>query len=360
MSGRTEHATRTDGAGENTPAHVFGAERQKGAGTVEDDGSQLALPLSGDVRANAETIGVGGSMHTNHEDAAPGMPDALRVGDAAIVQDASFGARLVAARDRLGLSRADAASRLKLPARLVERIEADDYEGIAHGVFLTGYLTSYARLVGVPVEEAEEVARAHSSAAPLVSTGSISRSRYLIERYSGSATYLVLTALIVAPAVWLATHGGLEQNLVRSAPLDPAPAATGDSRVVEVAVPPPPATRVDPPAVIASMTPFAAAQEVVPESPRPPEPAGAPGHGIELELTESSWVEIVAADGSRIEYAMLAAGKHQYRSQGPVSVRIGNSNGAILRVDGKPFDLSSFQRGNVAHVRLFEAPPAVQ
>src|SRR4029077_16302842 len=51
-------------------------------------------------------------------------------------------------------------------------------------------------------------------------TGKVSRSRYLFDRYSVSATYLILTALIVVPAVWLATHGGLEQNLAHTTPLD--------------------------------------------------------------------------------------------------------------------------------------------
>ncbi|HVV96542.1 MAG TPA: helix-turn-helix domain-containing protein, partial [Rhodanobacteraceae bacterium] len=137
----------------------------------------------------------------------------------------SFGQRLRSGRKAKGLSRTEAAQRLKLPLRLIERIEADDYAGIEEGVYLRGYLSSYARLVDVPVVAAETIAAQHTRAAPLVATGKVSRSRYLFDRYSVSATYLILTALIVVPAVWLATHGGLEQNLVRTAPLD-APAVT--------------------------------------------------------------------------------------------------------------------------------------
>ena len=48
------------------------------------------------------------------------------------------------------------ATRLKLPAQLIARLEGDDYAGLTEGVFLRGYLGSYARLVGVPVEQANQ------------------------------------------------------------------------------------------------------------------------------------------------------------------------------------------------------------
>lgn len=278
----------------------------------------------------------------------------------------SFGQRLAAARERLGLSRSEVASRLKLPVKIIGRLEANDYEGLTQGVFLQGYLASYARLVGIPTEQATEVAATHVEVAPLVATGAVSRSRYLIDRYSVSATYLVLTAIIVVPAVWLATHGGLEQNLARTTPLDAAlPAATvstpldtpapgvGAGSEVEgafAAVPPPPTT-IDPPPVIASMAPFT--QSAGPAAPPVAAPARDAGHRLSLELAEPSWVEITAADGRKVEYSMLGVGTHDYRSEGPLSVRIGNVQGAAIRSDGERVDLAPFRRGNVAHFRLF-------
>jgi cytoskeleton protein RodZ len=277
----------------------------------------------------------------------------------------SFGQRLAAARERLGLSRTDVATRLKLPVKLVGRLECDDYEGLTQGVFLQGYLASYARLVGIPVEQATDVAAAHVEAAPLVATGTVSRSRYLIDRYSVSATYLVLTAIIVVPAVWLATHGGLEQNLARTTPLDVAlpstavttplePPATGSTVAAlrdgeSLSVVPPPPTSVDPPPVVASMTPFGKPAEAV--APSMSEPSTA--HALSLVVAQPSWVEITAADGRKIEYSMLGVGTHDYPSDGPLSVRIGNVQGVEIRTDGKPVDLDPFRRGNVAHVRLF-------
>ncbi|MEO5559977.1 MAG: RodZ domain-containing protein [Dokdonella sp.] len=294
---------------------------------------------------------------------------------------APLGQRLSAARETRSWSRADVANRLKLPLKLIERLECDDYEGLSDGVFLRGYLRSYARLVGVSVEQATSVAAAHTQTAPLIATGTISRSRYLFDRYSVSATYLVLTAIIVVPAVWLATHGGLEQNLARTTPLDaptnivsipmreaiPNSAATSSvgntataSAIATTSVATPASSvPADPPPVIASMTPFAAAQMPAAAA-APPELApaanavGSGAHVLSLKLSQQSWVEITTADGRKLEYSMLAAGsEHSYRSDSQLSVRLGNSQGAQLRTDGAAIDLTPFQRGNVAHVRVF-------
>lgn len=305
-------------------------------------------------------------------------PQAVRTDETTEIRgrDGSFGQRLGAARERLGLSRMDVATRVKLPLKLIERLENDDYDGLTQGVFLQGYLASYARLVGIPLDDATRVAAAHAQAAPLVATGTISRSRYLFERYSVSATYLILTAIIVVPAVWLATHGGLQQNLARTTPLDPqvttlaapaqepaaatdAPAAKDGGAIASTAaaVEQPPAPAVEQAPVIASMAPF-----VTPPAPAPEPPANATGvagsgeHLLELKLSQQSWVEIFGHDGRRIEYSMLAAGSQRsYRSDGPVTVRLGNAQGAEIRSDGTTIDLAPFQRGNVAHLKLFGA-----
>lgn len=343
----------------------------------DESGSQLMLPLSRGTQAMrvAETSEMIECKPAMTDDA---ITPVLELYDRA---SAPLGQRLRAARETRNWSHADVANRLKLPLKLIERLECDDYEGLTDGVFLRGYLRSYARLVGVSVEQATSVAAAHTHTAPLIATGTISRSRYLFDRYSVSATYLVLTAIIVVPAVWLATHGGLEQNLARTTPLD-APAnivsipvrepvphldatssadntSTGSAVATLVAGTAAPDISADPPPVIASMTPFAVAQTPA-AAPAPPEPApaanavGSGAHVLSLKLSQQSWVEISTADGRKLEYSMLAAGsEHSYRSDGQLSVRLGNSQGAQLRTDGAAIDLTPFQRGNVAHVRVF-------
>ncbi|MGA9340915.1 MAG: RodZ domain-containing protein [Rhodanobacteraceae bacterium] len=277
----------------------------------------------------------------------------------------TIGARLRAARERAGLSREDVAARLKLPPRLIGRLEGNDYATLDHGVYLRGYLTSYAKLVNVPAEVAENADGCAVEPADLVVTGTVSRSRYLFDRYSVSATYLILTALIVAPAVWLATHGGLEQNLARTAPLDvPNGAAAtttgnaqgraGASGIDAVSVAPPPVD-IKPAAsepIVASMAPFPASP-LVDEAPVVPiEKAGS--HVLTLKITQASWVEVIGSDGTKLEYGLLPAGtERSYRSDDPLSVRIGNTVGVDIESDGTPVDLGPFRHANVARLVLF-------
>ncbi|MET0225603.1 MAG: RodZ domain-containing protein [Dokdonella sp.] len=292
----------------------------------------------------------------------------------------SLGHRLRIAREGLGLSRPEAATKLRLPLRVIARLEDDDYQGMDEGVYLRGYLSSYARLVGVPVVVAENAAAAHARVVPLVATGTVSRSRYLIDRYSVSATYLILTGLIVVPAVWLATHGGLEQNLARTTSLDspttiavPPIAQIGSQDSNDAAQPGAQDSQPAPPAsetlatsapveapkqeqmpVVASMTPFSTQAPAAAPAPEPVAPAKTGAHTLTLKLKADSWVEVVDADGTKLEYGILQGGTERNNSSDDVlSVRLGNAEGAEVDIDGKSLDLSPYRRANVARLRVF-------
>lgn len=354
-------------------------EREPGASIEQDDG-QLALPLSsGRATMRAEELEHDGRTPPEAVLPQPGEEMNLSIPESS--GQPSFGQRLRAAREAKGLTHSDIAQRLRLPLRLIGRLEADDYSGMEEGVYLRGYLSSYARLVGVPTVAAETIASQHTHAAPLVATGKVSRSRYLFDRYSVSATYLILTGLIVVPAVWLATHGGLEQNLARTTPLDSptsiqVPAQTPiDSTATDASAPDSThnaTTDVATPSadiasvaatdapkqeqpVVASMTPFtsqAAAPAPAPEAPAAHVGSGA--HSMTLKLSQASWVEILAADGSKLEYGILPAGsEHTYSNDKPLSVRLGNAEGAEVKVDGQTVDLAPFRHANVARLRVF-------
>ena len=351
-------------------------ERGPGASIEHDDG-QLALPLSsGRATMRAEELEHDGRTPPDADLPQPGEEMNLAIPEATTGQP-SFGQRLRAAREAKGLSHSDIAQRLRLPLRLIGRLEEDDYSGMEQGVYLRGYLSSYARLVGVPTVAAETIASQHTHAAPLVATGKVSRSRYLIDRYSVSATYLILTGLIVVPAVWLATHGGLEQNLARTTPLDspttiqvpaqmPVDAPAADNSVAEAAAdtaaPPCDATTsiaaIDAPKqeqpVVASMTPFSTPAATPAPTQDTTSHVGSGAHSLSLKLSQASWVEILGADGSKLEYGILPAGSERtYSSDKPVSVRLGNAEGAEVKVDGKAIDLAPFRHANVARLRVF-------
>jgi cytoskeleton protein RodZ len=286
--------------------------------------------------------------------------------------DESLGQRLRAAREARGLTCEAAAQALKLPVAIVQALETERFERIGHAIYLRGYLTKYLHMLDLPQVLAERVLQQRAvEPPPLVTTGTISRPRYLFERYSGSALYLILTGVIVVPAVLLAMRAGFDQNLVRVAPLDTQEATTPiatpheeSSRAATSSTTGTPAAtasatttapETNPSSIIASMTPFPAqtAAETTTKPTQPSTPTAPGEHTLRLTLAEASWVEIVAADGQKVEYGMLAAGStHNYVSAKVLDVRVGNANGATFEVDGKATDLSPYRHSNVAHFRI--------
>lgn len=279
----------------------------------------------------------------------------------------SLGEQLRSGRGHLGMSVAEVSVRLKLSERIIRCLEADDFASLNDGVFLRGYVKSYARLVGLPVDIVHHVVRELTAPAPLIATGTIPRSRYLLDRWSVSATYLILTGLIVGPTVWLAmTHGGIEHSLVRTTPLDRAAQtmvvdpnvaqasadANADASTLPQALTSAAVRAIDDSTtpVKASLAPFVTS--LGPESAAPV--AVDNEHTVALSISEASWVEILKPDGTRLEYGVLPAGaERSYNSDTTLTVRIGNVAGTRLVVDGNTVDLAPLARGNVTHLRLF-------
>ena len=285
----------------------------------------------------------------------------------ATVEDESLGQRLRAAREARGMTREEAASRTKLQLSVLDSLERDQFERIGHGVYLRGYLQKYLSLLELPLILADRVLQDHSNLPPLTTSGTVSRPRYLFQRYSGSALYLVLTGVIIVPAVLLAMRAGFDSNLVRIAPLDSSESASVAHTDTELKLPNPTALVTDIPQtptsqqpsaaeerpLAASMTPFASSPVV--EAPKQSVEAATPAgqHSLKIALGEASWVEVTTADGQKLDYGVLASGTTRtYHSAQSIDARLGNITGASVEVDGKAQDLTPFRHANVAHFKL--------
>ncbi len=291
-----------------------------------------------------------------------------------------LGNQLRNARESKNLSCEDVARKLRLPHTVVEALEADDYERIGYSIYLRGYLKKYLGLLGLPESLGTDVLDAHSAPPPLVITNrTMSRPRFLFERYSGSALYLILTGVIIVPSVLLAMHAGISRHAGRIAPLDRplenAPSVSGSPGKPNV--PRSAATvattrsstehsSVDPKnqaPLAASMTPFntsnnkthvdkSSAALAAPAAIAKPKPV-TNVHDLHLQLVKSSWVEIVNGSGQKLEYGLLPAGSERdYHADGSLQVLLGNSAGARISIDGKSRDLTPYQHGNVARFQL--------
>ncbi|HET6632774.1 MAG TPA: RodZ domain-containing protein [Rhodanobacteraceae bacterium] len=285
---------------------------------------------------------------------------------------ADLGARLRAARIARDLTLEDAGRRLRLPARVLRKLEEDELTGIDCPVYLRGYLRSYGKLLGVDLPPLQPtLARAAVAPPKLTPTGGISRRRYLWQRYSVVATYMIITALVVVPVVVLGLNSGLHHQGARVAPLESAP--TASTALADAGLSP---GRNSSQPLMASMAPFGALHDDIaadaaaapsiaaPAAPditaRPAAAAATAGekHEIDIDLAAPSWVEITDAAGERLEYGLLPAGEHSYHSNRVLDIRLGNSVEARVSVNGKPFDLQPYRRANVAQFRLDPATGA--
>jgi cytoskeleton protein RodZ len=301
----------------------------------------------------------------------------------------NLGSRLRAAREARGLDIETCANALRLPTRVVRQLEGSDYSGIDYQVYLEGYLTKYTRYLGIDGAEVKaELRQIRPSQPTLVATGGISHSRYLLENYARAATYVVLTAAIVVPTIWLGVRGTLDRDVSHLAPLDAtpvaqvdapaststaassavtpvegdaAPASAGPSTSVVASAPAAqPAVAQSSPApdqqpLMASMAPFPSLGNDATHAPTPAPAAavGAGAHSLVLSLEAASWVEVTTKDGQRLEYGLLPAGSSKtYHSDQPMEVRIGNATGAQVTLDGQPMPLDSYRHSNVAHFRI--------
>lgn len=307
---------------------------------------------------------------TEHGDAPDLFTAPAPTGDRVAEPGDSPGARLRAARELRGLTLANCSDRLHLPVKVLARLEDDDYGAPEHFVFVRGALRGYARFLGLPADACDDALRAAAPPAQpeLVAVAHTSPLRWLLRRYGTAATYIVLTAFIAVPLVWLGLHGGLERPVPRTVSLDQAPTPTPPSRrAITSSVAP--SARV--PAASdnlpfrASLAPFAAIGLRDPDAPPAVRSPGtthtAPAAGSHVLVVTASadcWYRITDGAGDEVDSGTLHAGDtRRWHSAGPLRVTLGNADGVRVTEDGRAVDLGPYRHANVARLDLFEAAP---
>src|SRR3990167_2787535 len=114
------------------------------------------------------------------------------------------GEALRSAREQSGLSLQDVSQRLKMPVRVLQALEAGQWDQSGGAVFVRGQLRSYGRLLKLDVEPF--LAQSEAVVAPpavLVSHSHTPRLQYVFESFKRRAVYVVLT-LVIATPVWMA------------------------------------------------------------------------------------------------------------------------------------------------------------
>jgi cytoskeleton protein RodZ len=238
---------------------------------------------------------------------------------------------LRAARERGGMSLQDVSQRLKMPTRVLQALEAGQWEQLGGAVFVRGQLRSYARLVGIDIEPFLQQAQVGAvRPAELVSRSYTPRFQHVFESFKRRAVYVVLTVVIVTP-VWMGLRPQLGTGASDSATasLDVVPEAGNAMQAAPTTA-----------AARAQATPYVASMTPIPRATTP---------WLSMRFKGDSWVEVNAPDGRKVEHALIRSGEERRYAQGEVGrVKLGDAAAVEVQHAGSTVDLAPYQRANVA------------
>ncbi|QXW27954.1 DUF4115 domain-containing protein [Aeromonas sanarellii] len=282
------------------------------------------------------------------------------------------------AREQLGWTREQVASRIHLRLTLIAAIEADTYDKHTSHTFIRGYLRAYAKLVGIP-EETILAAYDKLGLTPPDNIDMQSFSRRSRQQASDSrlkvVTWLVILVLIALSVAWW------WQSTARRSAGDEALAATEMSgtdntpsaavpTAVEVAAPVLPATSdavstapavsdavatvpvaVAAPSVAVSTDASAAVATASPAESATTEPAKAPQ--LKMSFTADCWLDVKDANGKTL-FSGLKKANDELVLEGPEPLKfiIGAPMAVNLEYQGKSFDMSRYNNGRTARFSL--------
>lgn len=306
------------------------------------------------------------------------------------------GRRLREAREAAGVSREEVAGQMRLNERLVKALEEDDYSTFPSATFVSGYLRSYARILGLPEEDFVKPVNESIEPPTLVSTigskAQVSSSDLPVKM----VTYLLVIVVMVSVSMWwlsqreksttqqpdvagdvVQSDGSVNLSLPQNdsgaeatPDTEPQPgtstdSAESDSAGTDIAQAEEPAASTD------STPPAEQSEEAATEAPQavaetdtveqesatpPPLTADIPTSKLELRYQADSWTEVTDNAGRRLVYGLIKAGQDlTVRGEAPFRIFLGYAPGVMVYYNNDLFDHSAFQRRDVARFRVGRA-----
>ena len=291
-----------------------------------------------------------------------------------------IGTRLRAGRERKGFTVLQAAEKMHVDAKILESLEAEDFDALGAPVFVRGHLRHYAELIG---EQSNELQALYASSIRVVQPdltripkGEIARdpSRLVVP-----ATVVLIAFVIAAGAWWVVTlpkaHPPVASTPAVSArPVAPAPATALAPEPEAPAASAGPESRGGAAGSRGGATAFRGAASrgaasrgaavpgagpsatsagaAAPTAAAPREPAAAspaiaaPRAGRQAEVTlrfsAESWAEVYDSSGERLFYDVGPADSvHTFKGTPPLRVVLGNAPGVAVEVNGRVTNLAS-------------------
>ncbi|MDU1142755.1 cytoskeleton protein RodZ [Aeromonas rivipollensis] len=293
-------------------------------------------------------------------------------------QAAGPGQLLRNAREQLGWTREQVASRIHLRLTLIAAIEADTYDKHTSHTFIRGYLRAYAKLVGIP-EETILAAYDKLGLTPPDNIDMQSFSRRSRQQANDSrlkvVTWLVILVLIALSIAWwwqstarrsagdealAASEMGTEQtvsvaNVTTTVDVaDPVLPVASDAVATELVVSDAAATV---PAVVAATSAALSTETSAAEATPAPAETAATESGkapqLKMSFTADCWLDVKDANGKTL-FSGLKKANDELVLEGPEPLRfiIGAPMAVNLEYQGKSFDMSRYNNGRTARFSL--------
>ena len=297
----------------------------------------------------------------------------------------SAGRLLQAGRERRGLELDALAQLLKVPVRKLQALEADRFEELPGAAFTRSLAQSYARQVGVDVQEV--LALLPQAVVPPQRLEHVSRGLQTPYREGSGAHFggsggrggfegfrpvhgVALALLALALLLWLLPPlSTLLPSLGLSSRSEPAAevaagseAAASSTVVVETIHGTPgeqvvlPVQPVPPAASAVPVMPVPVAASAPPAAPSASAPvpaAAAPAGTVVLKTRAASWIEVRDAGNAVLLSRTLQPGETVGLDGAmPMRVRVGVASALELSLRGEPVDLKPYTRGTSATVVL--------
>ncbi len=283
------------------------------------------------------------------------------------------GAQLRAAREAAGIHIAALAGALKVPVARLEALEADRFDLLPDPPFVRALAGSVCRALKIdaapilarlpqrkplPLEEGSRVADAPSFRAPpaRAAGGAPAVSRPVLVAV-GVLLVGALGLVLVPSERWSRWKQALQERM--------APPAGSSSEAVSAGAVPSPAGTVmesvpsaqpippEPSAASAPVSPPPAAAPAAAPTVSVPVEAATPAGLVSFKATGDSWIKVTDARGTVVMQKLLTAGATDSISgEPPLAVVVGRADATEVQVRGRPFDLTSIARNNVARFEV--------
>jgi len=265
---------------------------------------------------------------------------------------------------------ADLSACTRIPVRFLEAIEENQFDQLPNSVSARGFLRAYARAVLLSEEPillryADLLQQAHptspqteGASEPFIKP---SPPREPVSRFVKFGIPLGLLGLVVF-SLWISSRRGGRDEERHPADPHPLPQGTQPGPAPLPAEPPAAPPAAPAPAPSPALFPPGSAERADPriptsgalvhepptvtgglsslDSPSPPAPLDAPSADLvlEIEATESSWIDVTIDNGVDREVLLQPGEKVRWRARNQFLLTLGNAGGVKVRYNGSPLD----------------------